>query len=48
MSKHSSADQFIEDIRQALVQIWDPKNIAKKSDQHDEYDDQCGQIHVVQ
>ena len=32
------ADQFIEDIRQALIQIWDPKGIAKKSDQHDEYD----------
>ena len=39
MSEDPRADQFIEDIRQALIQTWDPKGIAKKSELHDEYDD---------
>lgn len=39
MSEDPRADQFIEDIRNALIQIWDPKAIAKKADFHDEYDD---------
>ena len=39
MTHDPRADQFIEDIRQALIQIWDPKAIAKKPDLHDEYDD---------
>lgn len=39
MSEDPRADQFIEDIRQALIQVWDPKGIVKKPDLHDEYDD---------
>lgn len=39
MSEDPRADQFIENIRNALIQIWDPKGIAKKPDFHDEYDD---------
>lgn len=39
MSEDPRADQFIEDIRQALIQVWDPKGIAKKAKFHDEYDD---------
>ncbi|ANF81579.1 hypothetical protein A3K93_04860 [Acinetobacter sp. NCu2D-2] len=39
MSEDPRADQFIEEIRNALIQIWDPKGVAKKPDLHDEYDD---------
>ncbi|MQW91499.1 hypothetical protein GFH30_05400 [Acinetobacter wanghuae] len=39
MSEDPRADQFIEDIRQALIQVWDPKGIAKNAKLHDEYDD---------
>lgn len=39
MSESSNADLFIENIRQVLIQVWDPKGVAKKPAFHDEYDE---------